>query len=129
MKSIIILAAVLAAGLSTTAQATQYVFVAMDNTPETKMCVSAGSNDRDALRLQLNQSSYGTARYNANTVLCNGKSLAQFAHQYGADQTHTYLIPLTRERLRYNERVIIRDISYAAPQAEPGKVYVMVSSN
>jgi len=128
MKSLIILAAMLAAGLTASAQATEYVFVAMDKSPETKMCISAGSNDRDALKSQLNQTGISSARANANYVRCNGRSLAQFAHQYDAARTYAYLAPLTWENLRYNERVIIRDISYTAPQAGPEKVYVMVQS-
>ncbi|QSX29245.1 DUF3718 domain-containing protein [Shewanella cyperi] len=126
MKNTLILASLIAAGLASGVQAADYVFIARDNSPETKMCIAAGSNNRIALRMQMS-SDHGVSRYNANTVVCNGASLAQFAHKYGADKTYAYLAPLTQNKYLYDERVIIKDISFNAPKDTSETVYVMVS--
>lgn len=127
MDSRILLAPLLVLGLGTTAAATEYRFVAADSTPETQMCVAAGSNKIGKLRMQMSDN-YGSPRYHANSVQCNGKSLAQFAHQYGADRTYRYVAAHSYDRNRAIESVTIQDLSAANNQQGDNVVYVQVSS-
>ncbi|QSX36390.1 DUF3718 domain-containing protein [Shewanella sedimentimangrovi] len=126
MKKVLIFASLIAAGLSSLAHATDYVFVANDSSLETKMCIAAGSDNRSALRMRMT-SDRANARYHANTIVCNGASLAQFAHQYGAQKTYNYLAPLTKNKYLYDEKVTIKDLTYAEPKGAHQTVYVMVS--
>ncbi|WP_372872855.1 DUF3718 domain-containing protein [Shewanella sp.] len=126
MDARILLAPALVIGLST-ANATEYRFVATDTTPETLMCVAAGNNNTGKLRMAMTRQS-GSIRYHANSIACNGKSMAQFAHQYGADKTYALLAAHSYDRHKAIESVTIKDLSAANTERSDEIVYVMVSS-
>ena len=112
-------------GLATlNASATQYVFVAEDASIETKLCVNAGSDNRPALRHDLGIY-HRNIRYTANTVSCNGKSMAQFAHQYGAQSTYALLERFTYSKNKVRPTVTITDM---AKVSGGDIVYISVSS-
>ncbi|MCG9723280.1 DUF3718 domain-containing protein [Shewanella sp. Isolate7] len=126
MDARILLAPVLLLGLGT-ACATEYRFVGTDTKPETQMCIAAGSNKAGKLRLPMNEQ-HGSTRYHANSVQCNGKSLVQFAYQYGADKAYTFLAGHSYDRNKAIESVTIKDLSAANAQGDDEVVYVQVSS-
>ncbi|QYK04859.1 DUF3718 domain-containing protein [Shewanella zhangzhouensis] len=127
MKARIILIPALLLGLTATASATEYRFIAADNSPETLMCVAAGSNKLTKLRMQIAESN-SSARYHANSIRCNDKSIAQFAYSYGADKAYDYLASHSREQNRVIENVTIKDLSAAASPNSDEIVYIQVSS-
>ncbi|ABM01438.1 DUF3718 domain-containing protein [Shewanella amazonensis] len=127
MKARILFIPALLLGLTATAGATEYRFIAVDNSPETQMCVAAGSNKVTKLRMQFNEAS-GSPRYHANSIRCNDRSIAQFAHAYGADKAYDYLASHSRDKNRVIESVTIKDLSAAASQNSDEIVYIRVSS-
>ena len=92
------LAAVIATG-SFSALAGNYVFVAGDSTPETKLCVTAAENDVFGYRKSVNkfgfQSKLNTLKHKAiaNQLKCNGQNLAAFTQQYGAEDMAEFISP------------------------------------
>jgi hypothetical protein len=83
-------------------------------------------------------SDHHSYRYTANTVFCNGKSMAQFAHQYGAINTHAFLKRFTRDKNQIKSKVTITDLALQASSDNDAiaysgtgneTVYVMVSAH
>lgn len=109
------------------ASATEYRFIATDNSQETRLCVVAASNRLGKLKTEVSESAH-SPRYQANSVRCNGASLAQFAHQYGADKTYRYLASHSMAKNKATENVTIRDLSASAASSSDEVVYVKVSS-
>jgi hypothetical protein len=75
--------ALLLSSLALSAQAENYVFIAQDNSQETKTCILAGNDNNAKLRRQLLSDS-ASLRYSVNSISCNGLSLAKFSHKYEA---------------------------------------------
>ena len=122
------LIALLLCGATFGAQAAHYVFVANDARPETRMCVAAGNDQAALLRREMLYYN-ASIRYTANMVVCNGKSIALFANQYGAEKTYNLLIPYTKSYNKNDENVTISDLaSHQAPAQNEETVYVVVSS-
>lgn len=57
-------------------------YVAADNSPISKLCVSAAVDDKVRFNLNMNKSRL-TDRYIRTNIACNGKSIAQFAREAG----------------------------------------------
>ncbi len=57
-------------------------YVAADNSPISKLCVSAAVDDKVRFNLNMNKSRL-TDRYIRTNIACNGKSIAQFARDAG----------------------------------------------
>lgn len=124
MKNNLRLCGVLLGLAALNVSATQYVFVAEDGSMETKLCVNAGSDNRPALRRDLGIY-HRNIRYTANTVSCNGKSMAQFAHQYGAQSTYALLERFTYSKNKVRPTVTITDLA----KVSGGEIiYVRVSA-
>lgn len=94
--------------------ATEYEFVAMDGSKETKMCVAAVTNDMKKLR-RLISHNYGirdVGRTVAKTVFCNDVIIANFAYEYQANDTVDYLDRYTpRKYKRMRTSITIKDIT------------------
>ncbi|MCE9686475.1 DUF3718 domain-containing protein [Shewanella sp. AS16] len=110
MKSYLVISTLLLSGWAIDTQAENYVFVAANHKPETKICVSAGSNQQPKLRLQMNAYS-PLLRFTTNNIICNDMSLTQFAYRYGAMDSYAYLNRYTRSYNKVKERVTIHDIA------------------
>jgi hypothetical protein len=130
MKSQHIIPALLLSGLALGAQAENYLFVAQDKSPETQICISAGSDEMPKLRRQLVNDS-DSLRFSINSIYCNGLSLTQFAYRYGAMDAFGFLTPHTRTTNRVEGKVTIQDISAATDkgQFEDETVLVYVSAH
>ncbi|MFT7201038.1 MAG: hypothetical protein ACI9UD_002704 [Glaciecola sp.] len=94
--------------------ATEYEFVAMDSSKETKLCVAAVTNDMKKLR-RLISHNYGMrdiGRTVAKTVLCNDVIIANFAYEYQANDTVDYLDRYTpRKYKKMRTSITIKDIT------------------
>lgn len=120
------LAGVIAA-LSLSAQVTaqDYQFVAADNTPETKLCVSAVNNDLDTMKGRLFRMGMGDAvRKNINRITCNDMSVAKFAHKYQAQDTFVYLNNRSAYSNKAKPSVTINDLAHTETSGQPVVVYV-----
>jgi hypothetical protein len=94
--------------------ATEYEFVAMDSSKETKLCVAAVTNDMKKLR-RLISHNYGMRDIGstvAKTVLCNDVIIANFAYEYQANDTVDYLDRYTpRKYKKMRTSITIKDIT------------------
>ncbi|MBY5993214.1 DUF3718 domain-containing protein [Ferrimonas balearica] len=110
MKTVALTALIVTATLGS-AQAAQYQFVAMDNSPATKLCIAAATQKPMQLHQAIKYQGY-TEKSVARAVDCNNESIASFAARYNPD-------PRSVERLsRYNPggKVNITDLSaYQGP--------------
>jgi hypothetical protein len=97
--------------LALPSHATNYKFVALDNSSETKLCIAAGSNDTKSMRKTMRHNKEHI-RQVANTVECNNMAIAHFAYRYDADKTFKVLDRASSRKIRKNTpHVIIRDLS------------------
>jgi len=95
--------------LSFTSKATTYKFVAGDNSIDTRMCILAAENDKASLKMQMSIENESNRRI-ASTLFCNDKIIANFAREFGAQETSFYLDRYTPNRYKTNRtNVIIRD--------------------
>ncbi|MBA6390896.1 DUF3718 domain-containing protein [Colwellia sp. BRX10-3] len=102
--------------LSFNSNATKYEFIATDSSIETKMCVFAGSNNKDglknALRLSSRSSAINSKRFAVNSITCNDMVMAHFAHKYDALDTFSYLNHFTSKKDKIpTTSVEIKDIA------------------
>ena len=102
--------------LSFNANATKYEFIATDSSIETKMCVFAGSNNKDglknALRFNPGRSAINSKRVAVNSITCNDMVMAHFAHKYNALDTFSYLNRFTSKKDKIpTTSVEIKDIA------------------
>ena len=120
------LAGVIAAlSVSSQIKAQDYQFVAADNSPETKLCVSAVNNDLDSVKGRLFRMGMGEAvRRNINRITCNDMSVAKFAHKYRAEDTFVYLNNRSALGNRAKPSVTINDIASTESTDKPIIVYV-----
>lgn len=110
MKYIQLLLIFVAIFMMNSAYAIQYKFVAMDNSIYTKMCVLAGNNEQNALKTKMKRHS-DSVRSLANSTLCNGLFIANFAQKYHATMAYDYLKKHTyRRNLNKATKVIIKDV-------------------
>lgn len=113
---------------ATNVKATQYKFVAGDNSFATNACVLAGSDDKARLRRSKDYSNY-TPRDIANTIQCNNMTIASFAKKYQAMNTYSYLNKLTKLSLReYDTNVEIQDVTTAAADTSDVVKVIVVRS-
>jgi hypothetical protein len=104
--------------------ATNYKFVAADQSRETKVCVHAGNNNKDRLKATMRLSS-DSNRFIANHVTCNDMVLVQFAYKYDALETANYLNRYTKVTNRIPEtNITIRDIAAIGNQ-DKGEVKII----
>lgn len=83
MKTTLLALALLAVSSSSMASTTNYDFVGMDNSDQTKLCLVSATQGIGAAK------AFGKGRF-SNDTLCNGKKIAEFAKQYqqtGAQET------------------------------------------
>lgn len=91
--------------------ATNYKFVGMDKSIETKMCVQAASNDTKALKVTM-RFSVDSKPFIANSITCNDMVMVKFANKYGAVDTTKYLNKYTRKINRVPQtKVTISDLA------------------
>jgi len=110
MKFIKLLLITQAIFMMNSAYAIQYKFVATDNSIYTKMCVQAGNNEQKALKKSLRRHEH-SPRTLANTTLCNGLIIANFAKKYQANMTYDYLKKHTYSRnLDKATNITIKDV-------------------
>jgi len=108
--------------------ATQYKFVAGDDSFATKMCIYAGSDNKSRLR-RAKEFSFDTPRSIANTIQCNDMTIARFAKKYHAMNTFKYLNRLTRVSLReYDTKVEIKDVTAATSTSSDDVQVIYVRS-
>jgi len=114
--------------LAFNAYSTKYKFVASDNSFATKVCVLAGSDNQPKLR-RAKQYSSDNGRLIANSVTCNGLTIASFAKKYNAMNTFNYLNKRTKSSLRiYDTKVEIQDITTAANNSSDDVQIIYVRS-
>lgn len=100
------------------ANATNYKFVAADQSRETKICVHAGNNNQDRLKATMRLSS-DSNKFIANHVKCNDMVMVQFAYKYDALDTAKYLNRYTKVTNRIPETSItIRDLAAIESKAK-----------
>lgn len=117
--------AIAALSLSSQIKAQDIQFVAADNDPETKLCVSVGNNNLDATKGRLFRMGMGDAvRSNINRITCNDMSMAKFAHKYGAQDTFVYLNNRSALNKKINPSVTINDMTQAQNAEQPVTIYV-----
>ena len=109
------------------AYGTSYQFVAGDNNQETKICIAAGSDNQAALKRKLVNYEHNM-RFGVNTISCNGMSLAQFSHRYGAWQTHAFLSRHSSIANKVKTQVSITDLAWNELTEEGVPQIVMVSA-
>ncbi|WP_394174239.1 DUF3718 domain-containing protein [Thalassotalea litorea] len=120
----------IAAGLivaSATSSAVEYEFVAVDNSNETKTCVSAVSDDLATLKMQVRRSYGNNVRLMSQILRCNEQDINTFAHTFGAQDTSEYLNRRVSFKYRVDDSVEIIDISAYQPDVN-GKVVIYVGS-
>ena len=115
MKNVKTLLIAIAATTALPLSAAQYVFVAGNDSLETKVCIAAAENDlgkyKKATRaLSLNKSIHKTV---ANDLSCNDQSLVGFARRYNADKTAKFVGRYTK-----HDVIIKREISDANSSAK-----------
>jgi hypothetical protein len=114
LKLTLITASILAV---TSAQAITYKFVAADNSPETKLCVLAGSDEMRKLKRTIkNQPLFNryipNLRYVSNNIKCNDMFMVNFASRYNADKVANYLDRYTYPKNKHIEtNVTIKDLA------------------
>ena len=119
--------------LSFNANATKYEFIATDSSIETKMCVVAGSNNKDglknALRLNMGSSAINSKRFAVNYITCNDMVMAHFAHKYNALDTFLYLNHFTSKKDKIpTTSVEIKDIAAVLNHKNEDTKIIYVSS-
>lgn len=109
--------------------AAQYVFVAGNDSLETKVCIAAAENNLTKYKKKvslLSTKRTPTYRLIANTLRCNDKNVANFASHYGANKTAAFI-----GRYTDHEVIIRREISAASessiPVADDEIIYVTVN--
>ncbi|WP_114326419.1 DUF3718 domain-containing protein [Candidatus Colwellia aromaticivorans] len=109
MKPIKLLLIIVAIFVMNSAYAVQYKFVAMDKSIYTRMCVLAGNNEQKALKTTLRRQK-DNVRGLANSTLCNGMHIANFAKNYNANMTFDYLKKYTyKHNLDKATNITIKD--------------------
>ncbi|GGF78497.1 DUF3718 domain-containing protein [Alteromonas lipolytica] len=117
--------AVVALSVSSFAGAQDYQFIAADNNPMTKLCVSIANNDLSATKARLYNMGLGAAiRQNINRITCNDMSTAQFAHKFKASDTFVYLNNRSSYANKEKPSVTISDIAKVESSQQPVVVYV-----
>lgn len=106
MKTFHLVVAVVFAGCAFMTQAAQYV--AADNNPASKLCVSAAMDTPIRFLLQVRDSSTSFA-YLANQVSCNGINITSFAQQAGNTDNYNRLSHYRRGH------VAISDLAQRSP--------------
>jgi hypothetical protein len=119
--------ALLLSSLALSAQAENYVFVAQDNSQETKTCIMAGSDDNAKLSRQLLSDS-DSLRYSVNSISCNGLSLAQFSHKYEAWGSLAFLNRHSKASNKVLGTVTIGEIAATNDRYNNKTVFVYVSA-
>jgi hypothetical protein len=120
--------AMLLSSLALSAQAENYVFVAQDNSQETKTCIMAGNDDNAKLRRQLLSDS-NSLRYSVNSISCNGLSLAQFSHKYEAWASLAFLNHHSKANNQVLGTVTIGEIAATNDRySDDSTVFVYVSA-
>ncbi|WDE13473.1 DUF3718 domain-containing protein [Thalassomonas haliotis] len=90
MKPVITVLLTAAAAFAFSANAATYKFVAANNLPGTKLCISAVKNDLIGYK-DMAKRYHVRHKYIANNVTCNGEEIASFAAAYGATRTAEYI--------------------------------------
>ncbi|MFD2165401.1 DUF3718 domain-containing protein [Thalassotalea euphylliae] len=120
MKIAVLIAVGLTCVYSTNALASQYKFVAMDSSHETKLCIHAGANQAKKMKVTLRRMGIHERKANINSIRCNDVSPAKFAHEFGANETFNYLNKLSFGKNKVKSSVTIKDV--AQNQPKPAKV-------
>ncbi|TQV87811.1 DUF3718 domain-containing protein [Aliikangiella coralliicola] len=103
MKLVKLALASVAAVMSLSASATNYVFVAGNDTAETRICVAAVQNDLLSYRQEVKKFTGASPNSNrqhtliANKLNCNDKNVALFARKYGAEKTANFITRYLRK--------------------------------
>lgn len=100
---------------SANTQALEYKFVATDNSPATRACLSAASDDLSELKKTVNRSFNSNADLMSLTILCNDQDINAFAHAYGAVETGNYLNRVVPRKMRIDDSVEIIDVGAYVP--------------
>ncbi|NVK23995.1 MAG: DUF3718 domain-containing protein [Gammaproteobacteria bacterium] len=98
-------------GLAATANAAQYT--AADNTPESKLCVSAATASKVKMHRQVKNfrsSQMPTSNYTliANELYCNGVNVAEFARQAGNDVVASKLAKYRKSNVQIRDLANLR---------------------
>ena len=110
--------------IATGASAQQYKFVATDNSPATKLCVKAGSNEKFQLKRTAKRYHLGKMAQIANDFQCNGLSMAQFAYKYNASDTYELLERYSHQENKVGPSVTIHDVAKNTDVKDPMIIYV-----
>lgn len=133
MKILTLIFAVIFVLVALNAKATEYKFIATDSSPETKMCVLAGSNNKlglkRAIRFGVRGSAINTKRFTINNITCNDMVMAHFAHKYDAFDTFKYLNRFTTKKNKIPiTSVEIKDIAAALNRNDEKTKVIYVGS-
>ena len=111
MKTLKLISAIIAMGFTVSSNANNYQFVAADNSIETKICVAAVTNNKQALKRKIRMSGI-RVRSIARSLMCNDQIVANFAYMYNASETFAYLDRYTPKKFKSNRpSVTIQDIA------------------
>ncbi|WP_371378898.1 DUF3718 domain-containing protein [Thalassotalea aquiviva] len=129
MKSIMTsIAAMGLLAITSTTQAVEYEFVAADNSPATKTCLYAVTNDLTGLKFMATRLFSRNYRKLSQEISCNGLDINHFAHTYGAYETSAFLNKRVLPKHRINYSVEIIDIAKTKDESGIKKV-IYIASN
>jgi hypothetical protein len=112
MKMLNLTSAIVILGFAMSSNAAvKYQFVLADNSVDSKMCLAAVTNNKDALRRNILRSGV-SVRTVAHTLMCNDHIVAKFENKYRASQTFAFLYRYTlKEDKKARPEVTIQDIT------------------
>ena len=123
---------IIASSFALSASASEYNFVAADNTIGTKLCMSAVTNDVKELRQLANKVERNTKIINqkvkviARNQNCNGENIVHFASKFGAKDTTKLMAKYLTPSVTVREE-IAQNLEAAKQQSE-GKTIVISGS-
>ena len=131
-----LIAVIVVLGFTMSTNASEYQFIAVDNSVDTKMCLAAVTNNKKALKRLMYKTHFEVPKFNrihygvrivARKLLCNDLIIANFAYKYQAADTLAYLDRYTsRKDKKKRPTVTIRDI---AAQGNDKPTVVLIASN
>jgi len=132
MKAFNLMVAIVILFCSSNVNATNYKFVAVDNSSSTKLCMAAVTNNMKSLRYQIRhiRQPHQQIRDIANTVQCNNQIIANIAKTYNALDTFAYLNRFTASKYKKQQTsVTIQDLAAVKSIDKKKKtVVIMIAS-
>ena len=126
MKIFSLISVILVLVCSMGINATNYKFVGVDTSKDTKMCLAVATNNKRALQSLMLRTSERVGSV-ARNLKCNNQVIANFAFKYNASETFEYLNRFTPKKYQeLRSKVTIQDL---AAQDNDKTIVVLIASN